>query len=361
MERSGQPDAGGTASSALLTADTLRQVFDASPSAMVMVAGNGVLRLANLQAERLFGYPAGELVGRSVEDLVPARFRREHPDHRRSYFGAPVVRAMGEGRDLFGMRRDGSEVPIEIGLNPIRTEAGLFVLAAIVDISARKRSEEQLRASLLEKETLLREIHHRVKNNMQVVSSLLSLQMSNVDDPRHRALFEECQTRVRTMALIHEKLYSTGNLASLDGAEYMRDLLQMLVRSYLPGRTGIALDVRIAPFVLDVQVAVPVGLILHELVANSFKHAFAGRPTGTLRVQFQTRPAGACELEVADDGVGLPGDFAPDQARGIGFRMVRGLVRQLDGTMAVHRESGTRFVLTFPQIAAGPSPAPRQE
>jgi PAS domain S-box-containing protein len=331
----------------LLAAETLRQVFDASPSAMVLVAADGVLRLANAQAGRLFGYAPAELIGRSVESLVPQRFRAQHPAHRDGYFADPVVRAMGEGRDLFGLRQDGSEVPIEIGLEPIRTPDGLFVLAAILDISARKRSEETLRSSLREKETLLREIHHRVKNNMQVVSSLLSLQTANVDDERYRALFEECQTRVRTMALIHEKLYSAGSLAALDAAEYLRDLVKMLARSYLPAESGVRVDLQLQPLDLDIQVAIPVGLIVHELVTNALKHAFRGRDGGTLRIALAQRAGAGLRLEVVDDGAGLPAGFDAGRARGLGFRMVQNLVRQLDGALQVHTGRGTRFVVDF--------------
>lgn len=357
-------DPSGPFATDLPSADMLRQIFDASPSAMVLVASDGVVRLANGQACRLFGYDLGALVGQSLEVLVPERFRAEHPAHRRGYLTNPVVRAMGEGRDLFGLRRDGSEVPIEIGLNPIRTPDGVFVLAAIIDITARKRSEDMLRGSLREKETLLREIHHRVKNNMQVVSSLLSLQTNNVDDERYRALFEECQTRVRTMALIHEKLYSTGNLASLDGGDYVRELVQMLARSYLPSRSDIRLVVHAEPLVLDVQVAIPVGLILHELITNALKHAFAERAGGTLQVRLLAVGEQRGRLEVQDDGRGLPAALELGRARGLGFRMVTSLVRQVDGELQVQREGGSRFTIDFDRLfhqSPQPQPQPRPE
>lgn len=328
----------------------LRQIFDASPSALILVDADGATQLANLAAERLFGYAPGALVGVSIEQLVPKRFRAQHPSHRRGFFRDPAARAMGEGRELFGLRADGSEVPIEIGLTPIESGPRTLVLAAIIDITVHKRSEDMLRASLLEKETLLREIHHRVKNNMQVVSSLLSLQTSNVQDERYRALLEECQTRVRTMALIHEKLYSSGNLASLDGAEYLRDLVKMLARTYLVQRSDLHLDLAVEPVVLDIQVAIPVGLIVHELVTNAWKHAFAGAG-GTLRVELAPVDRDRCRLEVRDDGVGLPADLEPWRSRGLGFRMVNSLVRQLDGTLAVQRDGGTGFVITFPKTA----------
>ena len=332
--------------------DVLRQIFDASPSAMILVGGDGVIRRANVQAGRLFGYEDGSLVGRSIESLVPERFRPGHANQRAMYFRDPIVRAMGEGRDLFGLRRDGSEVPIEIGLNPIRTAAGLEVLAAIIDITPRKRSEDMLRASLREKEALLREIHHRVKNNMQVVSSLLNLQTDNVADERYRGLFEECQTRVRTMALIHEKLYSSGNLASLDAVDYTRELLQMLTRSYQPVRTDVRLLLEAEPVTLDLHVAIPFGLILHELVTNVMKHAFLGRSGGTLKVELRALPDDRLRLVVADDGPGLPADFDTATARSLGFRMVRGFVRQLDGELTVSRGPGARFAVECGRGAA---------
>lgn len=330
-----------------LAVSTLRQIFDASPSAMILVAEDGLLRLVNRQAGRLFGAAPEAMVGCPVETLLPERFRAAHGAHRLGYFARPVERAMGEGRDLYGLRRDGSEVPIEIGLNPIRTEEGLFVLAAIVDITARKRSEDLLRGSLREKETLLREIHHRVKNNMQVVSSLLSLQATTVDDERQRALFEACQTRVRTMALIHERLYSTGNLASLDGADYLRSLLRLLMSSYATDRDDVQLALQLEPVVLDPRVAIPIGLIVHELVANSLRHAFRGRRPGLLRVAMQRVGPDRCRVQVGDDGPGLPADLQLERVRGIGLRMVHSLVRQLDGVLTTKGEGGATFTIEF--------------
>lgn len=334
----------------------LGQIFDASPSAKLLVSATGAVCLANVQAERLFGYSRGTLVGMSVELLLPVRFRQQHPAQREGYFRDPVARAMGEGRDLFGLRADGAEVPIEIGLSPIRADEGTFVLVAVIDITARKRSEAMLLASLAEKETLLREIHHRVKNNMQVVSSLLSLQLSSIEEPRYRALFEECQTRVRTMALIHEKLYSADNLALLDGADYVRSLVQMLYRTYQPGGVQVRLELDVVPLELTIQTAIPVGLILHELVTNAMKHAFVGRERGMLRVTL-SQAGELGRIEVADDGRGLPPELEPQRSRGLGFRMIGSLVRQLDGSLELHRDGGSRIVVQFEQRAlAGPLP-----
>ena len=333
-------------------------IFDASPIAKLLVDAAGTIRLANRRAELLFGWPREELVGASVDRLVPERFRDHHPALRDRYLAAPVARAMGEGRELFGLCRDGREVPVEIGLNPVTANGVDFVLVGVVDITQRHRAECALRASLAEKETLLREIHHRVKNNMQVVSSLLSLQQNRIDDPGLRGIFEECQTRVRTMALVHERLYSTGDLSALDGGAFVRDVANLLFRCYRPDGVDVRLDIDVGQALFDVQVAVPIGLVLHELVTNAMKHAFAGRTHGRLRITLRTTGPDATNmrLEVADDGVGLPAGFDLTLSRGLGFRMIGSLVKQIDGALLTTAGNGTMFVVSFAPRVGAPGP-----
>jgi two-component system, sensor histidine kinase PdtaS len=162
--------------------DRFRRVVESLPSAMVMIRANGQIEMVNAQAERLFGYPRRELLGQPIEMLVPARFGKHHPSLRSAFFNDPQSRPMGAGRDLYALRKDGSEFPVEIGLNPIETDEGMMVLSAIVDISDRKQREAHIQAALKEKDLLLGEIHHRVKNNLQVIDGLLDLQSSNIED-----------------------------------------------------------------------------------------------------------------------------------------------------------------------------------
>ncbi|MBK8096017.1 MAG: PAS domain S-box protein [Planctomycetes bacterium] len=326
----------------------LRTVFEAAPNAMILVDQGGRINLVNEQAERLFGYPRAELLGSNVDRLVPQRYRANHPEQRASWFARPAARAMGGGRDLFGLRKDGSEVPIEIGLNPMRTSTGTFVLAAIIDITERKRGEVMLRASLAEKEILLREIHHRVKNNMQVICSMLSLQSHYVDEGRHRAMFEQCEGRVRAMALIHEKLYGATNLTTIDFGQYARELTTMLVAAQ-PAAEAFRVRFELSPIVVDIQAAIPLGLILNELVTNAIKHAFTTR-LGTIGILLQEVAATRCALEVRDDGHGLPPDFESTRTRGLGMRIIGGLVRQLDGTFQCTGRAGAGavFRVEFP-------------
>ena len=189
--------------------------------------------MVNAQAERVFGYERNEMLGQPIEMLVPERFRRQ-PSRicASSFFSGPVSRPMGAGRDLFGLKKDGSEFPIEIGLNPIETDEGTMVLSAIVDISDRKHKEESIHAALKEKDVLLGEIHHRVKNNLQIVHSLLDLQSTNITDELVIGMMRESQNRIRSMALIHQTLYESKDFARVDFRNFLDSLVPTLVSSY---------------------------------------------------------------------------------------------------------------------------------
>ena len=203
-----------------------------------MVNRKGRIVVANAPMEEMFGYSKGEVTRLAIEDLIPQRFREHHPAYRSAFFAGPQGRD-GRRQQLVGIAEDGAEFPVEVGLWPLETEDGLFVLASIIDISTRKQAEEQSRglnatleqrvaertaavheseerimASLREKEVLLKEIHHRVKNNLQIVCPLLDLQSDHPTDRAALAMFKESQGRVRSMALIHERLYCSEDFGA---------------------------------------------------------------------------------------------------------------------------------------------------
>jgi two-component sensor histidine kinase len=222
------------------------------------------------------------------------------------------------------------------------------------EIVERKEAEERVKTSLREKESLLQEIHHRVKNNLQIISSLLSLQSRRTADPAILEILSDSQGRVRSMALVHEKLYQSPDLAQVDFGEYIRSLGQYLLRSYGGVRTGVLrLTVDASDALLDIDTAIPCGLMVNELITNSLKHAYPSGQGGKIRVALCPDGAGQLTLTVSDDGIGLPDDVDFRNSPSLGLQLVNSLVMQLDGTIELDRRGGTTFRVAFPARGDG--------
>ncbi len=214
------------------------------------------------------------------------------------------------------------------------------------NITERKKVEKQLSKSLREKEVLLREVHHRVKNNMQVISSLLNLQAAQVKEPRFEGMVRDLQDRVRSMALIHEKLCQSRDLAEIDFRQYAENLTSYLLQSYedTSGKVALELDVEAVP--LGIDFALPCGLIINELLSNALKHGFLDRETGSIRVGFHVHD-GFRELTVSDNGVGFPHGVDYRTTSTLGLQLVIALVEQLEGEIELDHDNGTAFTITF--------------
>jgi len=329
--------------------ESFRRVVEWAPNAMVMVDSQGRIVLVNAETERVFGYRRSELVGRTVETLVPERSSGNHVAFRTGFLANPAPRPMGSGRDLFARRADGSEFPVEIGLNPIETDNGPMVLAAIVDITERVRAKERIERALEEKTVLLNELHHRVKNNLQMISSLLSLQAGNSDDPRLRDVLNECQNRVKAMGLTHQLLYEHKDFSRVDLGEYLGRLVQLLLSTYRARSRHVTLKLVLPPerHYISLGKAIPCGLAVNELVTNAFKHAFPDERHGEITVALETPATGEISLVVADDGKGLPPGFELGAVKSLGLRLVPLLAEQLHGSLAVAGGPGSRFSLRF--------------
>ena len=216
------------------------------------------------------------------------------------------------------------------------------------DITESRRSEEHLRSSVREKEILIQEVHHRVKNNLQVISGLLDLQSYHITDERSKEIYKESQNRVITMALIHEELYQARNLAQVDYGTYIRSLVSNLFASYAVDSGKVDLDIQTEEVQMVVDTAIPCGLIINELVTNALKHAFPGGQNGKVTIIFRQREEGSYHLEIGDDGVGMPEDHDLGKSSSLGLQLVTLLVKQLSGEMRiVSHNKGTRFIIDF--------------
>ena len=239
---------------------------------------------------------------------------------------------------------------ISVSAAPIRTSDGrmLGAVATFIDITDNIRAEEKIMASLTEKEVLLKEIHHRVKNNMQVISSLISLQADSLADEQLTGVLGDVRDRVRTMALVHEKLYQTEDLARLNFAEYMSSLLNYLWSAHSATSRNLHLNMSLVPLILPVDISVNCGLILNELASNAIKHAFPGVSGGEVVVTLEhDSDTGAVCLRVRDNGVGLPADLDWRQSSSLGLRLVQMLTGQIRGTVQTGPGPGTEFQISF--------------
>jgi two-component sensor histidine kinase len=258
--------------------------------------------------------------------------------------------------EFVGMRKDGSTFPVLV--HSISVVSGGDVAGyrgIVVDITDRKRAEEELQRSLHEKEILLKEVHHRVKNNLQTISSLLYLQAETVRDEQVRRVLAESQQRIRSLAMLHEYVYRSHTLATLNFGRYVENLVYQL-RDVHRVHPNVKVTCHAEDVQLGLDVAIPCSLILNELVSNAFKHAFPlkdGHPAVSnghpeVCVALNYYEAGECSLTVSDNGVGLPPELDLEKANSLGLRIVTLLTRQLHGTLRVERGTGTTVVVTFP-------------
>jgi PAS domain S-box-containing protein len=326
--------------------EKLDSIFRAAPIGIGVVS-NRVLKEVNERVCEMAGYSRAELLEKSSRILYPT-------DEEFAWVGREKyaqLRERGTGTvETRWRRKDGTVIDVLLSSTPIEpNDWSLGVTFSALDITARKQAETALRASLAEKVALLKEVHHRVKNNLQIVSSLLSLQASQVQEPRALAVLRDTRNRVRSMALIHETLYRSENLARVNFTNYVNNLCTHLMSAYGAEAARLQLAQRVAPVALTLDQAVPCGLIINELISNALKHAFPAGRAGQITVELRDEPNDHTLLCVADNGVGLPDGLEIRQLETMGLQLVFKLVEQLDGALEVDRTGGTAFRIIFPK------------
>ncbi|OQW40332.1 MAG: histidine kinase [Proteobacteria bacterium SG_bin4] len=321
---------------------------DASPNGMVMTDQQGKIILVNSTAEALFGYKREELLGQSIEILIPVAHRAHHPVLRSEYLKNPSTRAMGHGRDLYGLHKSGKEFPVEVGLNPIQTPRGMMVLASVIDITERKQQEELLKSALKEKELLLAEIHHRVKNNLQIIDSLLGMQSEKLPDETSVSVFKESQNRVKSMALIHQILYESLDFSRIDFSSFIQLLTDNLSISYALNAERISITIDADQVHLPIDISIPLALILNELCTNAMKYAFTENRRGQIKICLKQQTAEQLLVSVSDNGVGIPDDLDIENTTSLGLQLVQLLSEQISAELTIHRKKPTCFTLKVP-------------
>ncbi len=331
-------------------------LFQYAPQAMLIVDGAGLVSQSNRNAQGLFGYSEPQFLGLPVTALVPEGQRGLPHGLLETFPEAGKFAKVASDRQVSALRRDQSPFTVEIGLVPLRLNGERAVLAGVTDVSERVAAQAEVTRSLREKETLLQEIHHRVKNNLQIISSLLMLQADKVPSDQGRREIEESVQRVRSMALIHQQLYGTESLERIELGTYASQLLASL-RSALSPRARV--EVRATPVEVSVETAVPLGLILNELITNAFKYGVGSTASSLPERRRHTGPdcdvlleisaeGDAVRLVVSDAGPGLPAGFDPVRSNTLGLQLVRTLARQLRGKLTVTSEGGTQFAFVCP-------------
>jgi len=242
--------------------------------------------------------------------------------------------------------KDNVKIPVEISSHIFTLNRDKLSLSIARDITERKKMEEQLQVSLEEKEMLLREIHHRVKNNLMIISSLLNLESRYIDDQEVLNVFKDTQNRARSMALIHDRLYQSSHFKSINIGDYISTLAADLFKTYTADSDLVTLNLNVDDVMVDINTMIPVGLIVNELLSNCLKHAFPDDKSGQIDINFHYNPPKYL-LTIGDDGVGFPENIDHKKTKSLGLRLVDILSDQIDGTVELKRDRGTQFCIEF--------------
>lgn len=321
----------------------LRAIFDNSHDALFLVeAAERKIIKANKRAAELFETTEADLIGKQGIDF----HKRPLTADELHIIRWTIANTGAYYSETLYKTEKGNEFWGSIAIKQITIAGKKYQMVRITDITDRYQTNEKLIASLQEKEILLAEIHHRVKNNMAVISGLLGIQSSYVKDEQAKKLFEESRNRIHSMALIHDKLYQHETFAKIDFCAYINDLVTYIKDSYDPGKATVKFDSTCNDIFLDIKYAVPCGLILNELISNAYKHAFEGREEGEIKIVC-TKMGERFTMMVSDNGIGYDIETALEKPASLGLTLINGLVGQVNGQVKTTSHQGTSFYLSF--------------
>ena len=318
----------------------------AAQDAIILMGNKGEIIFWNLAAERIFGYRAEEALGRDLHSLIaPERYFSRYHDAVERFHSTGKGNALGTVSEVEALVKGGGEIIVEMSLAAVRIHNGWHAIGVLRDVTERKKTEESLKKMLVEKEILLKEVHHRIKNNMTTVSSLLSLQASNSKEPAVARALEDANIRLGSMVVLYDKLYKSTNFGELSIKEYLDRLVDEIIANF-PNRGSVVIEKRIEDLTVDAKKLQTLGIIVTELLTNIMKHAFAGRECGSISISADSIDE-RITLVIEDDGKGIPESVDIENSAGFGLTLVGLLTKQLEGTIQIKRVRGTRIVLVF--------------
>lgn len=322
-----------------------RTLFGNAEDAILIINNNRLVD-CNSKALDMYGASCSEIIGETPYDLF-----YPYSDEKAQKALKYINNALAGVPQVFEWelrRKDGGLFYGEIKLNNLNLKGETYLMAMIMDITERKLVEDKIKASLHEKEVLLMEIHHRVKNNLQIISSLLNLQSRGIDNEEVQEVFKESQARVKSMAMVHEKLYQSQNLSRIQFKDYILSLVNNLLQTYLRDPSGIQLKTDIDDVYIDINTAVPSGLIINEIISNSLKYAFDD-DRGEIKISLR-KDDDEMVLKISDNGKGFSKDFDFRTTETLGLQLVNSLVQQLDGKIELDKTKGVGFRITFKEL-----------
>lgn len=322
----------------------LALIVEGSDDAIYSKDLKGIVLSWNPGAEKIFGYTPDEIIGKPVAMLTAPGNENQVPEILSQLKAGNRIEHFETQRK----RKDGTLIHVSLTISPVKDDSGNIIAASSIakDITKQKQAAMVIQSQLQEKQILLQEIHHRVKNNLQLVASLLELRSRGMENRAERAAFNDSIARIRSMALLHEKMYGSNLVGNVNFGEYVKSLFEPLAETFTKDMS-IDFVVDSDHFMIDLNRAIPLGLILNELLTNSLKHAFRSSESPQILVKIRTN-MDKVSMVVADNGVGLPADMDLFKSESFGFKIVRLLTEQIEGEIKVHSANGTVFEISLP-------------
>ena len=316
-------------------------IINSSLDMIVASDKEGIVTEFNLAAVKAFGYRPEEIVGQTVAVLFSSEIESR----------SVLLEVLDAGYflgEISCRSKNGNEFTAYLSASLLLNKEGKSIgtVGVVKDITELKEKELALKESVAQKEVLIKEVHHRVKNNLQVINSILQLQSAYIEDKKAILALQDCQSRIKSMAFIHESLYQSSDLAKVDFSEYLEALCKNLMYSYQADTRQISLSFEVQPVSLSLDTAISCGLIVNELISNTFKHAFPKKGKGSIVVELKSASKGH-QLIISDTGIGMPAGANFKRSNSLGLQLVVGLVDQIDGKITLENKGGTKFIINF--------------